>query len=123
MRLEGKVKVLLPIQSGVSKAGKEWAKRDIVITQDPDSKYPKDACVTFFGADKVGSLEQYDAGTNVVVDFNVESREWEGRYFTNINGYFIDHNSDKQIEKTTASGTPLSAFDSSSPDEEDDLPF
>ncbi|HEX9826278.1 MAG TPA: DUF3127 domain-containing protein [Flavobacteriaceae bacterium] len=121
LRVEGKVKTLLPMQSGTSAAGKEWSKRDIVLTTE--GQYPKDICITFFGQN-ASKLETYSTNDNVVADVEIESREWQGRYFSNINGRFIDFNLDieKKPEAMSPNGTPMSTFEPTQGDDSD-LPF
>lgn len=86
LKLKGHIKKILPIQSGVSKAGKDWSKQDFLIeTQD---QYPKMVCFTLFG-DKMDILQYYKIDQFVEVHFNIESREYNEKYFHNINAWKI----------------------------------
>lgn len=87
LSVKGKVQQILQTQSGTSKAGKEWSKQEFVI--ETDDQYPKNVCFTLFG-DKVSLLNGVSAGEEVEVSFNVESREYNGRWFHNINAWKID---------------------------------
>ena len=87
LSIKGKVQQILQTQSGTSKAGKEWSKQEFVI--ETDEQYPRNVCFTLFG-DKVGLLNGISAGEEVEVSFNVESREYNGRWFHNINAWKID---------------------------------
>lgn len=87
LSVKGKVQQILQTQSGTSKAGKEWSKQEFVI--ETDEQYPKNVCFTLFG-DKVSLLNGVSAGEEVEVSFNVESREYNGRWFHNINAWKID---------------------------------
>ena len=87
LSIKGKVQQILQTQSGTSKAGKEWSKQEFVI--ETDDQYPKSVCFTLFG-DKVSLLNGISAGEEVEVSFNVESREYNGRWFHNINAWKID---------------------------------
>lgn len=83
---KGKIIRILQPESGVSKAGKEWSKQEFVIeTQD---QFPKKICFTLFG-DKVSMLNGFAENTEVEVSFNVESREFNGRWYHNINAWKI----------------------------------
>ena len=97
----GKVTEILMPQNGVSKAGKEWNKRDFVI--ETLDQYPKTICFTMFG-DKATVLNDIKVGDTVDVYFNVESREFEGRYFHNINGWKVEV--DVSVENTHGSVPP-----------------
>ena len=88
MEISGTIKKILPLQSGTSKAGNEWKKRDVVITQfHPDPKYVKDVCVTAFGDKALESLSKFNEGDTVDIKVNAESREFNGKYYTNLNGH------------------------------------
>jgi len=58
-------------------------KQDLIL--EYDSQYPKKLVVTFW-SDAVHTLKDLVKGTEVEVEFRVESREYNGRYFTNCNG-------------------------------------
>ena len=122
LREEGKVLEIGKIETGVSKAGKEWSKIDFAI--ETEEQYPKTICFTLFN-DRCKMLDSIDTGDKVVVDFSVESRKWtdkngEDKWFHNVNAFFVDHASKQVSEPTTASGTPVSTFE---PDNDDSLPF
>ena len=56
MELRGKVLNVLPVQTGVSKAGKDWRKEDFIL-EVPGSPNNKQVCITLFG-DKVGLVKK-----------------------------------------------------------------
>lgn len=85
-KLQGKLTEVLPIQAGTSKAGKDWKSVDFIV--EYDTKYPKKVCLKLFG-DGVSLLDKFDIGDTVEVKFTPESREYNGRYFTNLSAYNI----------------------------------
>lgn len=86
LEVTGQLQQILPVQSGTSKAGKEWSKQEFIIeTQD---QFPKKICFTLFG-DKISILNGISVGDNIEVSFNVESREYNGRWFHNINAWKV----------------------------------
>lgn len=87
MDVKGRVVELLQVQNGTSKAGKDWSKQEFVI--ETEEQYPKKICFTLFG-DKVSLLNGISAGDEVEVFFNVESREFNGRWYHNINAWRIN---------------------------------
>lgn len=87
LSVKGKVDQILDPQSGVSRAGKEWSKQEFVI--ETDEQYPRKVCFTLFG-EKVDLIKGLAAGEDVDVSFNLESREYNGRWFHNINAWKID---------------------------------
>lgn len=87
MDVKGRVEQLLPVQTGTSKAGKEWSKQEFII--ETEEQFPKKICFTLFG-DKVSLLNGISVGQEVEVFFNVESREFNGRWYHNINAWRIN---------------------------------
>ena len=86
MEISGTIKKILPLQSGTSKAGNEWKKRNVVITQF--GEYGKDVCITAFGGAALESISRFIVGDTVDVKVNVESREFNGKYYTNLTGHW-----------------------------------
>ena len=121
LKIKGTVSKILDEQSGVSKANKEWKKRDFVITTEGD--YPKDVCFTVFG-DKVSLIDSIAISDVVDVSFNIESREWEGRYFSNVNAWKIELISPANRDTHTESKGDLPPeFENNPPADDGDLPF
>ena len=95
MEVKGKLVKKLELQTGVSTAGKEWKKQSIVI--DTGNDFNNEVCVRAFG-DKVGQMNKLEIGMEVSVLCNVYSREYNGRYYHNIDGYFFTNQSNKSSE-------------------------
>ena len=87
MKISGKLVKLLAKESGTSKAGKEWTKRNFVI--NTGSEYNPEVCCQVFGQEKVDALDQFSEGQHLEVSVNVYSREYNGRYFHNIDAWDI----------------------------------
>ena len=88
MEIQGKLIKKLDIESGISKAGKQWQKQSILVEQDSLVDFNKEVVIQFFG-DKMEQLRDLKEGSRVEVKFNLYSREHKGRYFHNIDGYLI----------------------------------
>jgi hypothetical protein len=88
LAVKGRIDQILKPESGTSKAGKEWSKQEFVIETTED-QYPKKVCFTLFG-DKVSLIQGLAGGQEVEVSFNLESREYNGRWFHNINAWKIE---------------------------------
>lgn len=90
-KIKGKITNIGEVVSGVSKAGKEWNKSEFVIeTLDP--KYPKLICFTLMKQDQ---LQNHKVGGEVEVEFSVDSREFNGRWYHNINAISLSKTHDK----------------------------
>ena len=85
MDFEGVVyKVLAPV-SGTSARG-EWKKQEIVF--ELPSEMNRKICVTFFG-DRAGDVASFKEGDTASVSVNVESREYNGRWYTDVRGWRV----------------------------------
>ena len=98
MEVTGKLVKKLELETGTSKAGKEWQKQSIVI--DTGNDFNNEVCVSAFG-DKLQQMNKLEIGMEVSVLCNVYSREYNGRYFHNIDGYFFTNQSNKSSDKIT----------------------
>ncbi|MCT4672174.1 MAG: DUF3127 domain-containing protein [Prolixibacteraceae bacterium] len=84
--VKGKLEKILDEVTGTSTRG-EWKKREFVITTQ-DEQYARTICFTLFN-DKVSLIEGFQPGTDLEIAFNLESREYQGRYFHNVNAWRI----------------------------------
>lgn len=73
-------------ETGVSKAGKEWQKQEFVVLAD--GEYEKPIAFTLFG-DKCDLINGISVGDFVAVKFNLESREYNGKWFHNVNAWSV----------------------------------
>lgn len=84
MNISGKVVQVLPIQTGTSKAGNPWQKQEFVL--DQGGQYPRKVCISLFG-DNVAKIPQ--VGQDVMVSVDIDSREFNGRWYTEIKAWNI----------------------------------
>lgn len=117
MELTGKIIKVLPMQSGAGKNG-TWNKQEVVI--ETSEQYPKKVCIAFWG-DKASTV--FNIGSVLHVGINIESREYNGRYFTEVKGWKIF--SQKDVDTKDTQPTPMGAFDNNgnSSDNSGNLPF
>ncbi len=88
LRVTGTIKAINQIDKGQSKAGKEWQKQTFVI--DTGEKFNPEVCFQVFGAEKCENLTKYNkVGDNVEVCFNVSSREFNGKYYHNLDAWKV----------------------------------
>lgn len=86
MEIKGFIKTILDPVSGSSARG-EWSRQDVVIEYQ-DGSYTKTLAVTFFN--KAEQLLGLGVGQEVTVSFSVSSREYNGRWFTQADGWKIE---------------------------------
>ncbi len=87
LKIKGKLSKILDVESGTSAKGKEWAKQGFVV--DTGDQYNPEAAFSVFGQEKIDNLNSVSIGDEVTVLFNVQSREWKGKYFTNLDAFKI----------------------------------
>ena len=58
------------------------------MIEQAGTDYNKEVVVSFFG-DKIKNLRDIEVGSEVSVSINLSSREYNGRYYHNIDGWFI----------------------------------
>jgi len=116
LAITGKLVKSLDVESGTSKAGKEWKKQSFVI--DTGAQYNPEVCFSLFGEDKIAMLEGLNPGTEIEVSFNLSSREYNGKYYHNIDAWRINRAAAAVVENM-----PQAPLEASDDDEDDDLPF
>lgn len=89
MEIQGKIIVALPEVSGTSKAGNAWKKREYVL--ETHDSYPKKVFFNLFGE----RADQYplNVGEEVTVSFDLESREFNGRWYTDVRAWKVEKGS------------------------------
>ena len=118
MQLTAKLIDVLTIQTGLGKNG-EWRKQDIIV--ETDSQYPKKICISLWG-DKITETN-LQRGQQYRYDISIESREYSGRWYTDIKAWRIDSSNNEN--SNTESPLPLSSLPLLDMEVEDDsgLPF
>ncbi len=117
MEITARLIEVLPVQTGPSRNGGEWKRQDFVV--ETNDQYPKKICFTVWG-DKVDA-SVLQVGNILTVSFDVESREYQGRWYTSATAWRVI---------ATGEGAPAAMPDTVIPpfeplpaDEKDDLPF
>ena len=113
----GKLVKTLEIESGTSKAGKEWKKQSFII--DTGSQFNPEICFNLFGEEKISMITDIQNGEEIEVSFNLSSREYNGKYYHNIDAWRIN----KTASTMPNESENKSPFPSEEDSEEDDLPF
>lgn len=111
MNIKGKVIKVLPEQTGQGKNG-EWKKQEIII--ETEGQYPKKVCVSLWG-DKVGTVLN---GANIDAQLDPESREYNGRWYTELRAWKVDAGGGSPQQ--TVTNQPVVAI---AKDDAGDLPF
>ncbi len=129
LEITGKLVKVLPETSGQGKNG-TWTKQDFVI--ETDEQYPKKVCISAWG-DKAQTLRSVKPGDMLKVSFNIESREYNERWYTDIRAWRIERSAanaadlppyEPQNQNTGALSSGSSSFETfTTGGPTDDLPF
>ena len=116
VEIKGKIIEILPEKSGQSANG-EWRKQEYIL--ETDSNYPKKICFMAWG-DKIGEFN-LQHGENVEVSVDLESREYNGRWYTDVKAWKVSK------DGINANNGPTYGNQDSNENkvslEEDDIPF
>lgn len=116
MEITGTVVSLLPMQSGQGKNG-TWKKQEFIL--ETPGQFPKKVCLSLWG-EKVDET-RLTPGEKITASINIESREYNGRWYTDVRAW--------KIAKGSGSGNqneapPIdSSFTPDTSNGSDDLPF
>lgn len=88
MKIQGKVFKIMPKEEGQSAAGNFWEKQTLVINVTTGQKEIPVA-ISFFGERRTNWLKVLKEGQLVDVAVAIESREYDGRWFTEVQGFGI----------------------------------
>lgn len=129
MELSGKIYKAMPVESGEGKNG-VWKKQQIIIETD-GGKYPKKVAVQLWG-DLTERI--FQEGADISVEFDVESREYNGKWYTDAKAWRINKNtsyaqpaeqefSSKRADEMSQRFNQDNENEAQAPTIDDDLPF
>jgi hypothetical protein len=119
MEISGKIIAVLPQTSGEGRNG-TWRSQDFVI--ETADQYPKKVCLNLFN-DKI---DQFPVTLNetVTVSFDVESREYNGRWYTNLRAWKVEKQAIQTNQDNPVTETSIPKFEpAAGQDDGTGLPF
>lgn len=84
MDINGRIVQVLPKQTGQSAKG-TWEKQDYIL--ETEGQYPKKVCFNLWG-EKIGQFAIQE-GDQLQVSFDLESREFNGRWYTDVRAWNV----------------------------------
>jgi len=132
MEVVGTLKVKFETQ----KVSDRFTKRDFVLTTEASTPYPQH--ISFqITQDKCATLDQFNEGEEIKVQFNLRGREWkspqgETKFFNTLEAWRIErlqgsNNGGQSTQNTNQSSntinTTASPVFTANTDDNDDLPF
>ena len=107
MDIEGTIILDLPLQEGTSRQGNAWKKKEWVL--ETQGMYPRKVKFHVFGENRVRDL-QFEVGKAYRISVDLESREFNGRWYTSIRAWRI-----QQGDTTQAAAAPVPAAPAAAP--------
>ncbi len=122
MEITGRIIQKLGLQEGTSAKG-GWKKQDFII--ETSDKFPKKICVSAW-SEKVDELNRYNINDDVKLSVNIESREYNGKWYTDVRFWKIESASAQGQTRDNSSQAPpvfeeMNEFGNENVS--DDLPF
>ena len=114
LEITGTIEQILPLQTGTTGAGKEWKKQLFLVKTE--AEFNNLFCFEIFGDEKVENFIKYNkVGNSVKVDFNVNTNEWQGKYFTSLSAW--------KVFKTDSAPQAQQSAPITTEEVDDDLPY
>ena len=86
MEIQGVLKQILPLETGETKSGKAWQKQTIVV--ETEETYQKLIAIEV-SEKAISRLQDYQIGQIITCSINIESREYNGKWFTSVRAWKI----------------------------------
>ena len=102
----------MPATSGQSARG-AWQRQEVIFDMKSQSQFPRKICVTFFN--KPDEVARLVVGTEYTVSIDVESREYNGKWYTDVRAWRIVPKS--EVPPTPAGGINPPAYNAPMPTE------
>lgn len=110
MQLTGKLIQLLPMQTGQGKNG-TWKKQEIIV--ETEGQYPKKVCISIWGDKADEKILQ--VGNSLKIDFDIESREYSGRWYTDVKAWKVEAVNASSFPDAEASNDSINNIDEGLP--------
>ena len=119
MEIEGKISEVLPEKTGQSANG-SWRKQEYVL--ETEGQYPKKICFMAWG-DRIDQFK-IKHGEHLVVSVDLESREYNGRWYTDVKSWKISRSGSEVNDfQPSESESYETAPSTSSSFSNEDIPF
>lgn len=104
MDLTGKVIAIMEARGGVSaRTGNPWMTQEYVI--EVPGQYPRKMLFNIFGEDRIKQFN-IQPGEEITVQFDIDAREYNGRWFNDIRAYNIIRGQVAQTVPAATSAAP-----------------
>ena len=88
IKVVGTIEKLMPISKGVSAAGREWVKQDIVMSM-ANGQFVKHFTAAVMGQERIDNFK-LRVGDNIVAYLDIDAREYNSRWYNSINIWRVE---------------------------------
>ena len=129
MEITGKIIAALEPRGGVSqRTGNSWKTQEFVI--ETHEQYPRKCVFNVFGEDRLREFN-IQVGEELTVSFDIDAREFNGRWYTDVNVYMVRPvdaaapaaAAAPSAQQPSFQPAPAPQFGAPEEDNSDDLPF
>lgn len=125
MEIKGRIIQIMPLVSGEGKNG-TWKKQEYILEIPNDKFAPKKVCFSVW-TDKIDQFAIKD-GEELTVSVDLESREFNGRWYTDVRAWKVSRGQETPVAPPTKSEQPTSTaanlgISIPAQEQDDDLPF
>jgi len=106
MDIVGKIIQVLPLQEGVGKNGNPWKVQGYVL--ETQEQYPRKVQFEIFGEDRIHN-NPCNVDDVVTVSFDIESREFNGRWYTSIRAWKVQQGVVEAAPAVAPTAQPMAA--------------
>lgn len=99
MEIKLRIVNLLPAMSYISKRDGQPSNKYAFVGETLDAQYPKKICFDVFGDDKWMQM-QLMVGNVYNISFDLQSREWNGKWFTNATAFAASVDAPQQVAQS-----------------------
>ena len=112
MEIVGKIIQVLPPQEGVGRNGNPWKLQGYLL--ETVENYPRKVHFEVFGEDRI-KANPCELDQLVTVSFDIESREFNGRWYTSIRAWRIQQGDMTQAAAPAPAAAPVAAAPAAAP--------
>ena len=118
---KGTISDMSEVQSGTTQSGREWQRMSLIL-EIPGFQGSIYKMVFQVSGDHVKEVSLYNRGDKVQVGFSIYAREWNGKWYNNVDLVTITDESGAKPAASVQEPQPETK-ESLDPEEHEDLPF
>lgn len=118
LKVVGRITKVLPPQSGTTKSGTKWTKMTFVI--DNGEQYNSTFAFEIWKDEKILAFNEHNSvGDTVLVHFNVDCSEFNGKFYTNLKAWKVEQAEGQENVNDIQVNEPVHV----EAEQDDDVPF